>query len=125
MPVDVQIPAEQHLRKKSSGDVSVNLPQSTPGISLTVMCVCTYNTQVDSSLYMVNTYCQQTSSEDFHSSGQRLAMEEMAKLYSHVQTMPDGHQKTQFLKKVRVDDVLSGVVLLFTSSDMIIVVVYL
>lgn len=74
IPTEVQVPAEQHLRKKSTGDM-------------------------DSSLFMVNTYCQQMSTDSYHTSGHRQALEEVEKLYSYVQSLPDGPQKAQFLKK--------------------------
>ena len=54
----------------------------------------------DIALDMCNTYCQQESSVDFHKAGQERAMTEVAALYEAVKNMPDGPQKSLFLKKV-------------------------
>ena len=49
---------------------------------------------------MCSTYCQQESSANFHIAGQERAATELAALYEAVKNMPDGPQKTHFLKKV-------------------------
>ena len=49
---------------------------------------------------LYSTSCKRQCVETFHESGQECAMEEVAKLYKIVQDMPDGPQKTHFLKRV-------------------------
>ena len=51
---------------------------------------------------MCSTSCQQESSANFHTTGQERAANELAALYEAVKNMPDGPQKTHFLKKVCV-----------------------
>ena len=50
---------------------------------------------------MYTTSCQRESVDTFHQNGQDKAVAELASLYEVVQKMPDGPQKTHFLKKVR------------------------
>lgn len=49
---------------------------------------------------MCTTSCRQESSANFHAAGQERAAAELASLYEHIKNMPDGPQKTHFLKKV-------------------------
>lgn len=49
---------------------------------------------------MCNTCCHQESSANFHVAGQERAAAELAALYESIKNMPDGPQKTHFLKKV-------------------------
>ena len=51
-------------------------------------------------LPLYTTYCSRVSEEEFHSVGQDRALAEVAALLETVQKMPDGPQKTHFLKMV-------------------------
>lgn len=50
---------------------------------------------------MCTTYCCQEEGSDFHSKGQEMAAAELASLYEAVKNMPEGSQKTYFMKKVK------------------------
>ena len=69
------------------------------------------NTRTDSRTYtpqeedvpveMYSTCCQRAADpDDFHASGQARALAEVASLFEMVQKMPDGPQKTHFMKRV-------------------------
>lgn len=47
-----------------------------------------------------STACQRTDAETFHQTGQDNAATEVDALYEIVKNMPDGPQKTHFLKRV-------------------------
>ena len=49
---------------------------------------------------MYSTFCQRTAVDDFHAEGQQRALAEIASLLEVVQKMPDGPQKTHFMKRV-------------------------
>ncbi len=49
-----------------------------------------------------STACQREDSEAFHQTGQDNASAEVDALYEIVRNMPDGPQKTHFLKRVSV-----------------------
>lgn len=76
VPHEVQVVAERYCKKRETTQ------------------------EEDIALDMCNTYCQQESSVDFHKAGQERAMTEVAALYEAVKNMPDGPQKSLFLKKV-------------------------
>lgn len=62
----------------------------------------TVDSGVDSiAIDMYTTSCQRKSADTFHQNGQDNAVAELASLYEVVQKMPDGPQKTHFLKRVR------------------------
>lgn len=49
---------------------------------------------------LYSTSCKRECVETFHESGKERAMDEVAKLYELVMSMPDGPQKTHFMKRV-------------------------
>lgn len=51
---------------------------------------------------MCSVYCHQENSANFHAAGQEKAVSEVAALYEAIKNMPDGPQKSLFLKKVCV-----------------------
>lgn len=51
-----------------------------------------------------STACQRTDSETFHQTGQENASAEVDALFEIVKNMPDGPQKTHFLKRVSVGE---------------------
>ncbi|CAI7993300.1 Rho GTPase-activating protein 19 [Geodia barretti] len=75
VPHEVQVVAERYCKKRDTTQ------------------------EEDIALDMCSTYCQQECSDDFHAAGQQRAMTEMAALYEAVKNMPDGPQKSLFLKK--------------------------
>ncbi len=54
----------------------------------------------DIPLEMYTTSCKRACPEDFHTQGKDRATAELAALYEVVRKMPDGPQKTHFLKRV-------------------------
>ncbi len=54
----------------------------------------------DIPLEMYSTSCKRVSPEDFHTQGKEQALAEVAALYEFVQKMPEGPQKSHFLKRV-------------------------
>ena len=56
--------------------------------------------ETDIPLELYTTSCKRACPEEFHSAGKERALAEVASLYEYVQKMPDGPQKTHFLKRV-------------------------
>ena len=48
-----------------------------------------------------STSCKRQCVDNYHETGREQAMDEVAKLYELVKSMPDGPQKTHFMKRVR------------------------
>ena len=95
VPHEVQVVAERYCKKRE-----------TTHVSHCIIHVCVILThphqEEDIALDMCSTYCQQQNSVDFHSAGQERATAEVAALYEAIKNMPDGPQKTLFLKKVQM-----------------------
>lgn len=51
-------------------------------------------------LDLYTTSCKRECVENYHDVGKERAMDEVAKLYEIVKNMPDGPQKTHFMKRV-------------------------
>jgi len=61
-----------------------------------------YIQQEDVALDMCTTYCKRVCPDNFHAAGKEKALAEISSLYEYVQKMPDGPQKTHFLKRVSI-----------------------
>ena len=59
--------------------------------------------ETDVPLELYTTSCKRVCPEEFHSVGKERALAEVASLYEYVQKLPDGPQKTHFLKRVSGD----------------------
>lgn len=90
MPTEVQVVAERYLKRKrtrtSDSIDSLDEIESEESVAIEIY----------------STACQRESSETFHQSGQEKAATEVAALYEIVRNMPDGPQKTHFLKRVSI-----------------------
>ena len=89
VPTEVQVVAERYLRRKrthaaDSVESLDTVDSADDGVAIDIY----------------STACKRESSTTFHQTGQDSAATEVAALYEIVQNMPDGPQKTHFLKRV-------------------------
>lgn len=80
VPAEVQVVAERYCKKRKS----------------------CRRTDEDIPLEQYSTFCKRSSPEDFHKAGKERAEAEVASLLELVMNMPDGPQKTHFLKRVNI-----------------------
>lgn len=103
MPTEVQVVAERYCRKKNRTQVGIRRAERDCKALFGFISVLTYFRQnEDIPLDMCTTYCKQVCTDDFHAAGKERALAEISSLYEYVQKMPDGPQKTHFLKRVSI-----------------------
>ena len=94
VPVEVQVVAERYSKKRRcnrgfKGDMDTHVPGPKAG-----------EDDDDVVMDMYTTCCKRECIEDFHKEGQERAVSEVAQLVELIKNMPDGPQKTHFLKRV-------------------------
>lgn len=87
----MQVIAERYcIKKKKECTVSASSESLDSTDSVNSIAIDVYSTS-----------CQREAVDSFHQNGQDNATAELASLYEVVQKMPDGPQKSHFLKRVR------------------------
>lgn len=94
VPPEVQVVAERYCRKRSRKDRTKKL--SSVGEDEGEGEEDEESLPID----LYTTSCKRARVETFHDAGKENAMDEVAKLYELVKNMPDGPQKTHFMKRV-------------------------
>ena len=91
VPVEVQVVAERYCIKKRRCNITSQQRFKEDVESTNVD---------DVAMDMYTTCCKRECLEEFHKAGQERASAEVAQLMEFIQNMPDGTQKTHFLKRV-------------------------
>lgn len=99
VPSEVQVVAERYCRKRSRRN---QLKKSRSSSSIGEDGEDRVEDGNDLPIDLYSTSCKRECVDNFHETGKDRAMDEVAKLYELVKNMPDGPQKTHFMKRASV-----------------------